>query len=77
MAKPKLKTYTISDGTMVLTLEEAEEWGFVVSSPTDPELMTQAETIEEAFEMARDAAEALQKSRVDILRKVREMQAAS
>lgn len=77
MAKPKLKTYTISDGNMVLTLEEAEEGGFVVSSPTDPELMTQAETIEQAFEMARDAAEALHLSRVDILRKVRDMQAAS
>ncbi|MGB0768896.1 MAG: type II toxin-antitoxin system HicB family antitoxin [Phycisphaeraceae bacterium] len=76
MAKPKMKTYTISDGDMVLTLTEAEEGGFVVTSPIDPELMTQAETIEEAFEMARDAAATLQASRVEMFRKMGEMQAA-
>ncbi len=70
------KIYTVSDGEMVLTLEVAEEGGFVVRSPTDPELITQAETIEEAFFMARDAAQALQECRVDLLRKMRDMRTA-
>jgi len=51
---------------MVLTLEPAEEGGYVVTSPFDPELVTEAETIEEAFEMARDAAEGLRKARVKL-----------
>ena len=55
--------YIVTDGTLVLTLEVAEEGGYVVSSPFDDGLITQAESIEEAFEMARDAAEALAESR--------------
>jgi hypothetical protein len=31
------KTYTISDGKLVLTLTEAEEGGYVVTSPMDPD----------------------------------------
>jgi len=58
--------FTVSDGEMVLTLEPAEEGGYVVTSPFDPELVTEAETIEEAFEMARDAAEGLRKARVKL-----------
>ena len=61
MRKPK--TYTVSDGKLVLTLERAEEGGYVVTSPLDPELITQAETIEEAFVNARDAADCLKESR--------------
>jgi predicted RNase H-like HicB family nuclease len=57
------KRYTISDGKLVLTLEEAEEGGFVVSSPLDPGLWTQAETVAEAFENARDALKALSAAR--------------
>ncbi|HEY2586105.1 MAG TPA: type II toxin-antitoxin system HicB family antitoxin [Tepidisphaeraceae bacterium] len=53
------KRYTISDGKLVLTLQEAEEGGFVVSSPLYPELWTQAETLAEAFDNARDALQAL------------------
>jgi predicted RNase H-like HicB family nuclease len=53
------KRYTISDGKLVLTLEEAEEGGFVVSSPLFPGLWTQAESIAEAFENARDALKSL------------------
>ena len=53
------RRYTISDGKLVLTLEEAEEGGFVVSSPLYPGLWTQAETVAEAFENARDAMKAL------------------
>ncbi len=57
------KAYTVSDGEMVLTLEPAEEGGFVVTSPLDPELVTEAESLDEAFENARDAADALNESR--------------
>jgi antitoxin HicB len=62
----RLQQFTVSDGEMVLTLEPAEEGGYVVTSPFDPELVTEAETIEEAFEMARDAAEGLRKARVKL-----------
>lgn len=57
------KNYTVSDGELVLTLAAAEEGGFVVTSPLDPELITEAETLDEAFANARDALEALQGSR--------------
>lgn len=50
----------------MLTLEEAEEGGFVVTSPLDPALITQAETIREAFEMARDAIRTLSKGRAKL-----------
>jgi predicted RNase H-like HicB family nuclease len=53
------KRYTVSDGKLVLTLEEAEEGGFVVSSPLYPGLWTQAESVSEAFDNARDALKAL------------------
>ena len=42
------KRYTVSDGKLVLNLEEAEEGGYIVTSPF-PELITQAETIQESF----------------------------
>jgi len=55
--------YTVSDGHLVLTLAPSEEGGFVVTSPLDPELITQAETVAESFENARDALQALRDSR--------------
>ena len=64
------KRYTVSDGRMVLQLEAAEEGGYVVTSPLNPELITQAETIEEAFANARDAAKALRQSQVKLLRRL-------
>ena len=64
------KRYTVSDGKLMLNLEEAEEGGYVVTSPLDPELITQAETIEEAFANARDAAQALKQARVKLLRRL-------
>ena len=57
------QAYTVSDGEFVLVLEPAEEGGFTVTSPLDPELFTEAETLEEAFRNARDAADALSESR--------------
>ena len=64
------KRYTVSDGKFVLTLEEAEECGYIVTSPLDPELITQAETIEEAFANARDALKALKQSRAKLMRRL-------
>jgi antitoxin HicB len=63
-----MKKYTVSDGKLVLTLMEAEEGGYVVTSPLDPQLITEAETVAEAFEMARDAIKALARSRAKLLR---------
>jgi predicted RNase H-like HicB family nuclease len=60
--------YTVSDGKLVLTLETAEESGYVVISPLDPELITQAETLEEAFANARDVRQALKQARRKLLR---------
>ncbi len=58
--------YTVSDGVLMLTLEPAEEGGYCVTSPLDPQLVTQAETLEEAFEMAYDARETLTKARAEL-----------
>ena len=63
------KRYTVSNGKVVLTLETAEEGGYVVTSPLDPGLITQAETIEDAFANARDAAQALKQARVKLPRR--------
>ena len=64
------KYYTVSDGKLVLTLEEAEEGGYVVTSPLDPELITEAETVHEAFANARDALKALAQSRAKLFKKL-------
>lgn len=64
------KSYTVSDNRVVLTLTPAEEGGFVVTSPLEPELITEAETLEEAFRMAHDALRALRLSRAKLLRKL-------
>lgn len=58
-------TYTVSDGDLVLTLTPAEEGGYTVQSPLDPALITEAESIPEAFEAARDALRVLDESRAD------------
>ena len=63
------KRYTVSDGKLVLTLESAAEGGYTVTSPLDPELITEAESVEEAFEMARDALKALAQSRPKLFRR--------
>ena len=62
-----VKRYTVRDGKLVLTLEEAEEGGFIVTSPLDPELVTEGETVAECFEMARDAMKALKASRAKLV----------
>lgn len=65
-----MKQYTVSDGKLVLTLQEAEEGGYVVTSPLDPQLITEADTVEEAFDNARDALAALAASRRKLIRKL-------
>ena len=64
------RNYTVSDGDLVLTLEEAEEGGYIVTSSLDPELITEAETLEEAFANAHDARDALRESRRKLLAKL-------
>ena len=64
------KRYTVSDGKLVLQLESADEGGYVVTSPLDPELITEADTIEEAFMNAHDAARALKQSRAKLIREL-------
>jgi len=70
-----VKQYTVSDGKIVLTLQEADEGGYVVTSPLDPQLITEAETIKEAFENARDALGALAASRRKLLKKLARVKA--
>ena len=53
MAKKPTK-YTVTDGELVLVLEPEESGWYVVTSPFNPDVVTQARTVEEAFEMARD-----------------------
>jgi predicted RNase H-like HicB family nuclease len=57
------RRYTVSDGKLVLLLEAAEEGGFVVTSPLEPSLVTEAESIAEAFDNARDALRELARAR--------------
>ena len=47
--------FIVSDGTLTLQLEVAEEGGYLVTSPFVPGLVTEGETLEEVFEMAYDA----------------------
>ena len=67
--KTMAKKYTVSDGKLVLTLEEAEEGGYVVTSPMDPALVTEAKTVSEAFMMARDAMKTLIEGRAKLAKK--------
>jgi antitoxin HicB len=55
---------------MVLILQEAEEGGYIVTSPLDPQLITEAETVKEAFENAKDALAALSASRRKLIKKL-------
>ncbi len=65
----KKSSFTVSDGDLVLLLEVAEEGGYIVTSPFEPELITEAESLEDAFIMARDAIKALRASRAKLQRK--------
>lgn len=72
-SKPKKKLpgrYTVTDGKLVLNLQEDGKW-FIVSSPMHPNLLTQARSVREAFEMARDALKELRKAGADLDRWLR------
>jgi antitoxin HicB len=71
------RAYTVSDGEMLLSLEPAEEGGYVVTSPLDPELVTEAQSLDEAFANARDAAEALNQSRSKLVRQLADAEPSS
>jgi antitoxin HicB len=58
-----VKKFIVTDGTLVLTLQQAPEGGYTVTSPFQPGLVTEGETISECFEMARDALAALKAAR--------------
>lgn len=64
------KSYTVSDGSLVLTLTPASEGGFIVTSPLEPELVTEAESVPEAFSMAKDAIRSLRAARTKRGKKV-------
>lgn len=69
-AKTARKRYTISDGTLMLNLEVEGKW-LIVTSPLDPELVTQARSIEEAFRMAYDAKSLLEKYRAELAKETK------
>jgi predicted RNase H-like HicB family nuclease len=66
----KKNSFTVSNGDLVLHLEPAEEGGYIVTSPFEPELITEAESLEEAFSMAKDAIKALRASRAKLHRRL-------
>ena len=68
MAKPI--TYTVTDGKLVLTLEVVEEGGYFVTSPFNPDVKTQADSLDEAFVMARDVIALFQEVRAEQRKKV-------
>jgi len=71
--------YTVRNGDLILNLEvlpEDEPWLYGVTSPLDPGLITEANSLEEAFVLARDALTALQESRAKYARQMEELAAA-
>ena len=60
-----MSKYTVTDGKLVLALQEDEGGWYTVTSPTDPAMITQARSIREAFRNARGAMAALVASRSD------------
>lgn len=60
-------TYTVSNGDIVLTLTEVEAGSYIATSPMDPELITESDSVGEAFELATDALAALRESRAKLV----------
>jgi hypothetical protein len=69
----KAKSYTVSDGRLVLNRAPAEEGRVCRDLALGPELITEAETVEEALANARDAAAALWASRRKLIRALAEV----
>jgi predicted RNase H-like HicB family nuclease len=53
--------YLATDGKLVIWLHIADEGGYIVTAPFDSRVVTQAESLEEAFEMAYDVIETFNK----------------
>ncbi len=70
-------TYTVSDGDLVLHLQDAGNGWFAVSTPLDPHVHTQAKTIPEACEMARDAMDALSEARARYMKQIEDAMSGS
>lgn len=71
------RRYTVSDGKLVIVLEDAAEGGFIVTSPLDPSLITEAETVREAFDAARDGLRTLAEARARLVDGKRRRRVAS
>ena len=60
------KVFVVSDQELVLHLHlmpTGEPWRYGVTCPFEPQLITEANSVEEAFEMAHDALEGIRKCR--------------
>jgi predicted RNase H-like HicB family nuclease len=68
--------YVVYDGELTLHLEPADEGGYTVTSPVDSQMVTEADTIEESFAMARDALAALHEARKELARRPDEQRVA-
>ena len=64
------KPYLICDGVLTLSLQPADGGWYAVTSPMDPQLVTQAKSIEEAFDMAYDARKSLADARRKLARRL-------
>ncbi len=66
----KVKTYLVTDGKLVLEVTPVEKGWLTVRAPFHEAVITQARSIPEAFEMARDAMhelkEAAKESRAEL-----------
>lgn len=60
------KFFHVSDGKLILTLEPAGGGWYAVTSPFERGLITQAKSIEQAFEMAYDAQQCLREARAEL-----------
>jgi predicted RNase H-like HicB family nuclease len=59
------KKYLVSDGELVLHIEPDGKW-LLVTCPFDPDLITQARSLDEAFAMAYDAKKLLDECRAEL-----------
>lgn len=57
-------------GELVLQLEPIEDGKFIVRSPLDPQLLTEADSIADAFASARDALASLEASRAKLYEQI-------
>lgn len=78
MAKPDPieKTFVVSDNELVLHLHlmpEGEPWRYGVTCPFEPQLITEANSVEEAFEMAYDALDGIRKCREKYANQIAEL----